>query len=286
MATCIVYLSGGFGNQLHQLSVALGIAKSSPVKISLALLADSSRTPEILEMISISGMNYDSHFCSCGLKNEATPLVDVKPASPPCCILSYPEHASWLLHVSDPLNFQEVLTISLEKNYTIQLIDELVVHFRLGDYLWPRALTRFGVLKKSYYEKCLTLLPQAYPVVALTDDPSALKKIYGSTLSNRLIEIASSINVQEDFVRMINAKYFVSGNSSLSLWALWYRSHQDSVQYPGSISIGPNHVYRKVNKEMITSNGSVIPDFFNPIAFILCHPFALSRRLKWKGKYW
>ena len=281
-----VYLSGGFGNQLHQLSVALGLAQGNEVKLSTVLLPDSSRALEIQDMVANTELAITSDLCPCEKKIYPLRLASIDFTLPPCCILSYPEDSAWLAHRIDPRKFHKLIANMLIKNGNLELKQEIVIHFRLGDYLWPRALFQNGVLSKKYYEKSLQLLDIAYPVIGLTDDPVALGKIYGNEIANRSIVSIEKGTVQSDFLRMINAKYLISGNSTLSLWALWFRENMTPIESKNFVSIGPSSIYRRKTASFLAGIGREEPIFWNPILLLIKFPFAFCRRLKWRGRFW
>jgi hypothetical protein len=281
-----IYLSGGLGNQLHQLSVALGLSEGHDVKLSTVLLPDSSRTLEIQDMVENTELAITSDLCPCEKKVFPVRLASIEFMFPPCCILSYPEDSPWLAHRINPTKFHKLMANMLIKNGNLELKHEIVIHFRLGDYLWPRALFQNGVLSKKYYEKPLKKLDVAYPVIALTDDPAALGKIYGNEIANKRITSIENGTVQSDFLRMVNAKYLISGNSTLSLWALWFRENMPFVGSKSFVSFGPRFIYRKKASTFLAGIGREDPIFRNPIYLMIRFPFVFSRRLKWRGKYW
>jgi hypothetical protein len=188
-----------------------------------------------------------------------------------------------MFHKRFPREYYNLLKSVLEVESTLERRHKVVIHFRLGDYLWPRTAAEFGVLRKAYYAKCLENIPSDIPILALTDDPVALKKLYGREISGHKLQTTFSESVFQDFRLMVEAETLISANSSMSLWAIWYRSQAQKVSNNFSRDISPERVYRKGNVIPVPGLGDQECEFWNPFFLTLAHPFVLTRRLKWKS---
>jgi hypothetical protein len=280
----IVYLSGGLGNQLHQLSVALGLREFVPVEVSTCLLGSSLRRNEVQVALDIAGIQVSKKLCKCGRK-KVLDLQDISMYSIPCCIQTYPSEAPWMFHKRFPRQYFNLLKSLLENKSTSVRHHKLVIHFRLGDYLWPPTASEFGVLSKAYYVKCLEKVPRDVPISALTDDPVALNKIFGKEIAGHKLQVADSQSVFQDFRLMIEAETLISANSSMSLWAIWYRAQRETKEKNPEGDISPSRVYRKGKERSVPGLGKQECDFWNPFLLTIAHPFVVTRRLKWKSHW-
>lgn len=274
-----VYVSGGLGNQLHQLSVAVGISKYTSVTISTAFMRQSSRTLDTIGAIDACGLPITSNPCGCESTPAAVRLSSLNPMRPPCCILSYPDSAPWLADSSDSSMLRSAISSLITEAPEEHTEHAVATHFRLGDYLWPRAAIRYGVLSRAYYESVLDKVPVDAPVVAYSDDQSGLRRLVGVSLGGRPVVVAPEAPPVSDFARMTRAKYFVAANSTLSLWVSWYRNDPTTT-------FAPSRIYRQQPSPDLPGLGTEQPAFRSVPGLILRHPWVLSRRLRWRGRFW
>jgi hypothetical protein len=198
--------------------------------------------------------------------------------------LSYPTHAKWLGHEVDAEGFTQALGKALGLTAGEPAIaGSVAIHLRLGDYLWPSAAARYGVLKPNYYLKILKKIENFDGITLFTDDMEAARAIHHQLYRKNNSSFASTKNVIEDFKSMAQAEFFIGANSTLSLWISWYRGQ---IEYPKAKTFVPHSIYRKSSRNKLPGLGTEKPEFMNPYLFTLRHPWVLSRRLRWRGIFW
>ena len=287
--TIIIYLFGGLGNQLFQLSFAIGLSKKTSKKVVLsdAYLKDSLRASENTFLTSQNLVGITSSRCKLHLYPQIFSIKDIDFQNLSCCIITFPENSQWLGHISNKKVFMEIISASLNSIPTLHNdTSGILIHFRLGDYLFPPASFRYGVLKTSYHQKILSKLPANSPISLVTDDIRACRRIYKSILHGREISFSEFSSSEEDFKRMCSAEIFIAANSTMSFWAAWYRMQLSGDETIGKRTYVPYQIYRRDSIDDFLGVGNTSSIFWHPIQLMFRHPWVLGRRLKWKERLW
>lgn len=274
-----IYLTGGLGNQLHQMSLALAISKRYNVHVSSGLMQNYGRSFDARAAFEHLGLPVSEQLCRCGETPATVEVANFDLASIPCCIISQPGDAPWMAHNTNPTLVREAIRAMLTDvaHRDADQSSFVAVHFRMGDYLWPRAASRYGVLKTDYYVKALSNLDERLQKVFFSDDIAAVRRFHGAILGSNP-NFGGGRSVLEDFAAMSAARCFVAANSTLSLWIKWFRECPDDV--------APARAYRGLQERELPGLGIASPSFWNPGFMVARHPWVLTRRLKWRHKFW
>jgi hypothetical protein len=282
-----IYLYGGLGNQIFQLSLAMGLSRHREVVLSTAQLSKYRREMEIHKFARIAAVRITDNNCHSCEKPKYQVVGSINTKNLPCCILSSPGHANWLGHIINPELFFEILKDGLEINIPSQNFgSEIVIHFRLGDYLFPTAAGRYGILKTSYFSRILEIKKEKSKIEIVTDDILAFNRIHRKSLLKWDLVFPKNRTPLADFKAMCVAPIFIASNSTLSFWASWFR---DQLNLKFSLRLQtfvPSQIYRRHSIEKMFGIGVIKPEFWNPVALTLRYPWIISRRLKWKDKFW
>lgn len=274
MGSTTVYFIGGLGNQLHQLSVALGLAQYTRVRLSDALMG-TQRKLGVLAAVGAAGFDVDH---SSAPEIPPTRLRNIDLSRPPADLVTFPETVGWMGHVAQPALFASLIE-SLFPARQPSGNRTTVAHVRLGDYLWPPASRRYGVLSSAYYQAGLQ---RAEGSTVVTDDPVALARIHRRLMRENEIALNPVASVADDFHLMCTASGFIAANSTLSLWAAWYRTQAGL----GADTYAPSSLYRIDPRSDIPGLGSQKPKYFTPAQLVIRHPWVLTRRISWQGRFW
>ncbi len=276
-----VFLVGGLGNQLHQLSVAQGLAQHQEVELSLALMGDH-RHLEIGSAIARSGIGISSEKA---LHNSLlpTPLIDVHPGAAPTNLLTFPDNAPWMAHIATPTIYAATISALFDEipDTWRSTTFSTLIHMRLGDYLWPPASARYGILGPQYYAEALKALGSDVADVA-TDDPTAARRIYSTLFATGALHLLAPGPSIRDFYFMCTASKFVAANSTFSLWAAWYRREMGL----GGGTVAPSTLYRKESRSAVAGLGDLEAHYVHPVRLTMRRPWVLSRRISWRGLLW
>jgi hypothetical protein len=141
----------------------------------------------------------------------------------------------------------------------IQESKPLVVHIRLGDYLFEND---FGIVGKEYYRRALEICDvhkTRQPVWIFSDDIKMAKEMYGEIFSETAFWFSDSkLTSVETLEVMRNGKAFVIANSTFSWWAAF-------LAYDSSgLVIAPSQWFRSLpSPEAILPEDwiQIMPDF-------------------------
>lgn len=278
MRPTVVFLIGGLGNQLHQLSVALGLAEYGPVAVSMDLMG-TQRSVETSAVISAAGLQVVRADGQRALRHQ---LAAIDPQDPPPAIITFPDFAPWMAHHSNPTLFFSCMRALFDPDTLPMRESDVsgIIHMRLGDYLWPRAARVYGVLNSQYYRRAISALGSRR-LALVTDDAAGARRLHRRLLVELEIGVTPDGTTIGDFYRMCHAESFVAANSTLSLWAAWYRA-QGGLGPTAS----PAELYRIRPRTDIPGLGRVAPSYVDPVALVVQHPWVLNRRIAWRGKFW
>ena len=141
----------------------------------------------------------------------------------------------------------------------IQECKPLVVHIRLGDYLFEND---FGIVGKEYYKRALKICEvhkTKQPVWIFSDDIEMAKDIYGEIFSETAFWFGDNkLTSVETLEVMRNGKGFVIANSTFSWWAA-YLAYDSS-----GLVIAPSQWFRSLpSPEAILPAAwiQIMPDF-------------------------
>lgn len=274
-----IYLTGGLGNQLHQMSLALAISRHREVRVSSGLMQNYGRALDAAVAFHYLSLPLTEQLCKCGGPPTTVDVERLDLSSIPCCVISHPGDAPWMAHNTNPTLVREAIRAMLADGAfcVAGQPSTVAVHFRMGDYLWPRAASRYGVLKTDYYTNALTNLDSQLKKVFFSDDIAAVRRLHGAVLGKNP-DFGGGRSVLDDFAAMSAAKYFVAANSTLSLWIKWFRACPNDV--------APVRAYRSLEERKLPGLGSASPDFWDPAILVARHPWVLTRRLKWRDRFW
>lgn len=285
MEPLMVYLSGGLGNQLFQLSTGAGLKHRREIVLSTSQLSASGRREEIEPAAKALGIELTNE--QCGSHHLGTACTDFDIATDLCCLWAFPRWLDWAYHNTNAPEFVESLECLIQtrgQESCSSVGDAIGLHLRLGDYLWPRHASRYGVLSLGYYEEASRLLQKNRPpsrTVIFAEDPRAARRLY-RPLVDRASIVYGSGSPLDDLNRMALCRYLVAANSTLSLWAAWL-----SRQRSGRLnSIAPARVYRRQNVDLFVGVDTLEAPFRSPWALALGHPWTLTRRLVWQDCLW
>lgn len=250
-----VHLRGGLGNQLFQLTAGTHYA----VKFDTSLRLDDSaiirhkdkRRRSWLRMIDVqnifantridwiristaylNGSRFGNSFSKFDLLEESQLRELIKP----------PRN----IHVRDWFQSKDYLPkekMKLEngdfsnvREFALELIrektqqsDATAIHIRLGDF----KKTEWGMLTPSWYQRALRKISQIgiTKVDCFSDDIAEaiiLLEPLRANIKFNFIEANNELLPHELLLLMSKYKYFVSSNSTLSWWACYFNSRQES----------------------------------------------------------
>ena len=275
MEKAIVYLKGGFGNQLFQLSFANYLRSNGVnVKINLKFFRNlGSNTPrELILPLSFFDFKSQNYFSekifdvNIFLANSS--LINKLQLDSIFENFRFTKDDEGLNKISSKTGYfdgywksmkyidfsSEFIFDSISKNENINkgLIESselAMVHVRRGDFIdngWD--------LDINYYEKSLNGLDKKIKYDIFTDDPKWVKskKIFKNaeniySKNNQLDN--EKIDTILTFSEMLKYKHFIVGNSSFAFWAAYLKSDINSyVTVPDPWFKNHNHpVLRKTN---------------------------------------
>ena len=275
MEKAIVYLKGGFGNQLFQLSFAKYLRSNGVnVKINLEFFRNlGDNTPrELILPLSFFDFKSQNYFSkkifdvNIFLANSS--LVNKLQLDSIFENFRFTKDDEGLSKISSKTGYfdgywksmkyidfsSEFIFDSISKNENINkgLIESselAMVHVRRGDFIdngWD--------LDINYYEKSLNGLDKKIKFDIFTDDPKWVKskKIFKNaeniySKNNQLDN--EKIDTILTFSEMLKYKHFIVGNSSFAFWAAYLKSDINSyVTVPDPWFKNHNHpVLRKTN---------------------------------------
>ena len=275
MEKAIVYLKGGFGNQLFQLSFANYLRSNGVnVKINLEFFRNlGDNTPrELILPLSFFDFKSQNYFSkkifdvNIFLANSS--LVNKLQLDSIFENFRFTKDDEGLSKISSKTGYfdgywksmkyidfsSEFIFDSISKNENINkgLIESselAMVHVRRGDFVdngWD--------LDINYYEKSLNGLDKKIKFDIFTDDPKWVKskKIFKNaeniySKNNQLDN--EKIDTILTFSEMLKYKHFIVGNSSFAFWAAYLKSDINSyVTVPDPWFKNHNHpVLRKTN---------------------------------------
>ena len=275
MEKAIVYLKGGFGNQLFQLSFANYLRSNGVnVKINLKFFRNlGDNTPrELILPLSFFDFKSQNYFSkkifdvNMFLANSS--LINKLQLDSIFENFRFTKDDEGLSKISSKTGYfdgywksmkyidfsSEFIFDSISKNENINkgLIESselAMVHVRRGDFIdngWD--------LDINYYEKSLNGLDKKIKYDIFTDDPKWVKskKIFKNaeniySKNNQLDN--EKIDTILTFSEMLKYKHFIVGNSSFAFWAAYLKSDINSyVTVPDPWFKNHNHpVLRKTN---------------------------------------
>ena len=275
MEKAIVYLKGGFGNQLFQLSFANYLRSNGVnVKINLEFFRNlGDNTPrELILPLSFFDFKSQNYFSkkifdvNIFLANSS--LINKLQLDSIFENFRFTKDDEGLSKISSKTGYfdgywksmkyidfsSEFIFDSISKNENINkgLIESselAMVHVRRGDFIdngWD--------LDINYYEKSLNGLDKKIKFDIFTDDPKWVKskKIFKNaeniySKNNQLDN--EKIDTILTFSEMLKYKHFIVGNSSFAFWAAYLKSDINSyVTVPDPWFKNHNHpVLRKTN---------------------------------------
>ena len=275
MEKAIVYLKGGFGNQLFQLSFA-NYLRSNGVNVKINLeffrnLGDNTPRELILPLsfFDFKSQNYFSkNIFDVNIFLANSSLVNKLQLDSIFENFRFTKDDEGLSKISSKTGYfdgywksmkyidfsSEFIFDSISKNENINkgLIESselAMVHVRRGDFVdngWD--------LDINYYEKSLNGLDKKIKFDIFTDDPKWVKskKIFKNaeniySKNNQLDN--EKIDTILTFSEMLKYKHFIVGNSSFAFWAAYLKSDINSyVTVPDPWFKNHNHpVLRKTN---------------------------------------
>lgn len=285
----LIYLSGGLGNQFFQLSLACALKETKLVYLSTYLLNSFDRKPDISIFAEELGIKLVDYKCACSSIVKVNKFREYDDHGKFCCYLGTPNNSPWLYHNVKKKEFAEsILKVAREINMTQgSTRNELAIHFRLGDYLWPRALFRYGVLNKIYYQNALLKLGSPNLADAFSEDRKALRSIYGEKILNCSLQVQSSQSTITDFCSVLFYEKVIFSNSTFCFWQYWIRDFMNIAYGTKLVSYFPRPIYRSINviDGTLDNVGNFESNFFNPVKLLISFPASFKRRLRWKS-YW
>lgn len=285
----LIYLSGGLGNQFFQLSLACTFKKTKTVYLSTYLLNSFGRKPDISIFAEELGIKLVDYKCLCSSILKVNRFREYNDHVDFCCYLGLPDNSPWLYHNNQKKEFAEsILKVAQKVNTNEKSTrNQLAIHFRLGDYLWPRALFRYGVLSKIYYQNALLELGNPSIADVFSEDKKALRSIYGKKVLNCSLEMRTSQSTLTDFCSILLYEKVIFSNSTFCFWQYWIRDFMNNAYGTKLVSYFPRPIYRSTNiiDGTLDNVGNFESNFFNPLKLLISFPGSFKRRLRWKP-YW
>ena len=256
-----VFLNGGTGNQLFQISAARLYAQNHSVKLAfdpswtavtrhrsnldtisfLSLKENEKILPrrpfalsaaELVASERILGNKWllDKNFRFRGHNNDIQALISVSGVRALAGVFADPSvhHELALSNAQISVNWPSSIGQTLPQSYA-------TIHVRGGDYFQLGGA--FGVLSKEYFKKALDLIPDNIPHYWVTNDVE-----YATEVSNAFPERANSVFGPEEMSTfetlkiLSESKYLVASNSTLSWWGNALSRNNQTAIGPSSYS--------------------------------------------------
>lgn len=240
-----IFLSGGLGNQLFQISFAHYLRQLSNLNSEVIKYNENSKIqhtnisfiennnncghcnytvysglPFVTRLVNPWNHNYQSRFRGKFVDLRETPFLDPTPLieiNSPRKWIGYFQNSNIVKSVENIMRNEISIRVeSKTLNIDIPKIDYELIHIRQGDTNTPANRLRVGVLDQYYYEKLLSFDSSSLRIV-VTDDPAGASKILKRIRYDEIFA-PKDLNVYGTLKFMSNAKRLVTANSTLSWW--------------------------------------------------------------------